>query len=269
MKISTIITGFIFFISTIKTKSVIHLDEFFKEIPIESSTAKNYFRVPNYIKSDMTFVFKIYQPYTEFDLDFKGIGISENANDDDIVNGEKWESIKFTVKHSWEDYDIYYYHLNFGASIKYVGVYFSSTQEYKMTFSIRGYGYVFPIKYFEEKMIEDDDSVYFFKAPLVKEKRMEFEVKAYRPVNVFDFIVRVGYLKDDNKTDWECGLKWPLNKELKGFKIQEEDDYISFRYIIGTLSEFDLSLNETNVLGIYFCSFQHYDIGIYLDYSEI
>ena len=165
MKISTIITGFIFFISTIKTKSVIHLDEFFKEIPIESSTAKNYFRVPNYINGGMNYVFKIYQPYTEFDLDFKAIKISENATDDDIVNGERWVSITFGEKHSWEDYDIYYYRLDFTSDFKYAGVYFSSTQDYKMTFSIRGNGYVFPIKFFEEKIIEDVETGYYLKAP--------------------------------------------------------------------------------------------------------
>ena len=79
MRISKIIIGLILLISTIKTKSVIHLDEFFKEIPIESSTAKNYFRVPNYIDGGMSYVIKIYKPYDKekIDLDFRLIRFSE------------------------------------------------------------------------------------------------------------------------------------------------------------------------------------------------
>jgi hypothetical protein len=261
MKISTIIIGFILLFSTIITKSVIHLDEFFKEIPIESSTAKNYFRVPNYIEGGMSYVFKIFKPYDEdkIDLDFRAIRISENATDDDIINGEKWVSLTHPSSHSWDDYDIYYYHLDFEADVKFAGVYISSSQDYKMTFSIRGNGYVFPIKLKEETIIEDFNTGHFLQGPVGKGK-MSLVVKVYRPVEVVDFRLDVSFWKIDNPTDYEIRRNSPQRKDLTEFKIQEEDDYIIFRYYINYIY-------DEKSLTFYFDSLQHYTIGFYLDYE--
>ena len=262
MAISKIIIGFIFFIAAIEAKSVTHLDEFFKEIPIESSTSKNYFRVPNYIEGGMYYVIKIYKPYTEFDIDFRAVRLSENTTDDDIVNTEKWVSLRTPSSHSWEDYDIYYYSLDFESNIKFAGVCISSSQDYKMAFSIRGNGYLFPIKLFEETIIEDYYAGHYLKGPVDKGKAMSLVVKAYRPVEMIDFSLTVTFWNVDNQTDYEIRRNWPHKKDLTRFKIKEEEDYLMFRYYI---SELDISLNEAKSLAFYFTSMQHYKIGLYLD----
>ena len=128
-----------------------------------------------------------------------------------------------------------------------------------MTFSIRINGYIFPIKLKEETIIEDFNTGHYLKGPVEKGK-MSIIVKVYRPVEIVDFRLEVYFWKIDNQTDYEIRKNSPQRKGLKDFKIQEEDDYIIFRYYI-------TSIYDEKSLTFYFVSLQHYTIGFYLDYE--
>ena len=260
MRISIKFLGFLFLITAIKAKSVIHLDEFFKDFPIDSSTGKNYFRVPAYTEGGMVFVFKVYKPHPEIDLDFRFTPLNENSTDDDIINSPKWVSLMPpSIGHSFDEYDIYYIYQSFQTTYKNdVGVYISSNQDCKMSFSIRGNGYVFPITMSEETIIEDIITGYYLKVPVEGGENLSLVVKVYRPVEKFDFTLWVSQWKTQNQTDYEIRRNWPDRKDLKEFIIQDDNDFMIFRYPF-------YAFRDTKSLAFYFVSSQHYKIGFYLD----
>ena len=259
MRISTIVVVFIFLISIIETKPVNHVDleDFFKEWPIESSTEKHFFRAPAWTGGCMKFVFKVYKPHPEFELEFKFTEIGENSTDDDIVNSQKWTSIRYYAEsHSWEDYDIYYYHQNFPIGYKGdLGIYFSSENEYKMDFAVRGNGYVFEINAVEEKIIEDFAYTHYFKTDIVGDghKDMSFVVKVYKPFEIYDFSVY-------GKAESETNGKTPEKLNFRNYKIKEGNDYIKFSY------PFSIGEDIKSVT-FDFSSLEHYKIGFYVVYE--
>ena len=260
MRIFTIISVVIFLISTIETKQVTHVDleDFFKEWPIESSTDKHFFRAPAWTGGCMKFVFKVYKPHPEFDLEFRFTEVGENSTDDDIVNSQQWSSIRsYGESHSWEDYDIYYYLQNFPIGYKGdLGIYFSSDKEYKMDFAVRGNGYVFLINEFEEKIIDDFAYTHYFKANIVGDgfKDMSFVVKVYKPMEIYDFSL-------GGKADYEISGKSPEKINFRNYKIKDGNDYIKFSYpfYIGA---------DIKSITFDFSSLQHYKIGFYIVYEN-
>ena len=259
MRISTIIVVLIFLISAFDTKPVTHVDleDFFKEWPIESSTDKHYFRAPAWTGGCQKFVFKVYKPHPEFDLEFKFNEVGKNSTDDDIVNSEKWTSIRlYAESHSWEDYDIYYYHQNFPIGYEGdLGIYFSSDKKYKMDFAVRANGYIFQISAFEEKIVEDFAYTHYFKTDIVGEgtKDMSFVVKVYKPMELYDFSVY-------GKADYGVEGKSPEKLNFRNFNIKEGDDYVKFSY------PFHIGEDIKSVT-FDFSSLAHYKIGFYVVYE--
>ena len=201
---------------------------------------------------------KKYKPHPEFDLDLRFTEVWENSTDDDIVNSEKWTSIRFYGEsHSWEDYDIYYYFQNFPIGYKGdLGIYFSSDKEYKMDFAVRANGYIFSINAFEEKILEDFAYTHYFKTDIVGEgiKHMSFVVKVYKPMDLYDFSL-------GGKAEYENSEKSPEKLNIRNYMIKEGDDYIKFSYPI-------LISEDIKSVTFDFSSLQHYKIGFYVVYDE-
>lgn len=139
----------------------------------------------------MRFVFKVYKPHPEFELEFMLTAVDQNSTDDDLVNNQKWALYRYySQSYNAEDYDIYYYHRNYPIGYKGdVGIYFSSDKNYKMTFAVRGVGYIFPIDSIEEKIVDDFECTHYFNATIVGEgnKDMSFVIRVYKPMDVYDF----------------------------------------------------------------------------------
>ena len=258
MRMSIIVVGLLFLITTIKTKSVVYVDskDYFKEWPIDSSTDKHYYRVPAWTGGAMIFTFKVNKPHPDFKIDFRYVKVDKNATDEEMVNSQQWVSLMSPSKHSWDDYDIYYYYQNFQITYKGdVGIYFSSSQNYKMNFNVRVNGYLFPINSEEETIFEDFIYTNFFKTSIVGEgyKYMSFVVKAYKPIEVYDFHL-------SGTADYEIEGKSPKEINFLNFKIKEGNDYTKFTY------PFYID-KDIKSLKFSFFSNQHYKLGFYVVYE--
>ena len=264
MRIYSIFAVLLFLISSIVTKPVtfISLEDFFKEWPIESSTEKHYFRTIAWTGGGMIFAFKVYKPHPEFEIDFKINRIQANSTDDEMVNAEKWTSwASFSERYSGDDYDLYYYNNNYEIGCTdHVGIYFSSSQEYKMTFKVRGIGYYFPLSDTKETIVDDYDFSHYFQCNFTedenrdKDKYMSFVLKVYKPMEVFDF----------TPSGWCDEIDGKSSEKLKfgSVRIKEGNDYMMFSY------PFILYKNIKRIT-IHLSSSEHYKIGCYLVFRDL
>ena len=261
MRISIIVAIFMFLIAKIEAKSVIHVDleDYFKEYPIESSTEKHYFRAPAWTGGCMRFVFKVYKPHPEFKLEFQLVDVFENSTDDDIINSQKWSLTRdYSMKYSTDDYDIYYYHQNYPIGYKGdVGIFFSSDEDYKMSFSVKGIGYFFPINSIEETIVEDFDCSHYFNITVVGDgyKDISFVMRVYKPMDKYDF----GYF---GSAYYEKSEKTPKKLNFQSYRIKEGEDYIQFSY------SFNIDPDVKAII-IGLTSTQHYKLGFYVVYDKI
>ena len=258
MRMSIIFVGLLFLITTIKAKSVVHVDleDFFKEFPVDSSTEKHYYRLPAWTKGGMIFTFKVNKPHPDFKIDFRFVSISKNTTDEEMINSENWISLRDPSKRSWDDYDIFYYFQSFSTSYTGdVGIYFSSSQNYKMNFKVRANGYVFSINSEEETIVEDFVYTHSFQTTIEKDyfNYMSFVIKAYKPMEEYDFRLE-GYGHYENES------KSPIMLNLQNFKIKDENDYIKFSY------HFNIG-KDIKKLKFNFTSSQHYKLGFYIVYE--
>ena len=260
MRRSIIIVGLLFFISTIKAKTVTYIDKFFEEYPIESSTAKNFFKVPAYSDGCETFAFKVYKPHPEFKFEFTFVIFGEEPTNEDIVNTEEWKSKRdYSSFYKGDEYDYYYIYTNFLPEDKFLGVFFTTNEEFKVTLEIRPMAHVFPLSTIKETIINDYEGGYHFKAILNgdEDSHLSLVIKAYKPLDITDFRITFSQWKVQNQTDYEIRRTWPDKKDLKDFRVKETSEYILFSYPFFYSS-------DIKSLTFYITSGMHYKLGFYL-----
>ena len=142
MKISSIFLGIILLIGFIKCVSEPVYDvSVLQEIDIDNtkSYSSYYFRIAAFESDSMAIEIKVYKPYNygqDFDVEIKGFW--SRPSDEEIRVFENYTPLyKYEITYQGEYYDTFSYPFETIEGVSYLGFYFGTTYEYKVSIYIK------------------------------------------------------------------------------------------------------------------------------------